>query len=135
MTTLFMKLPQNLTRVKALSTILSVMTSGVVEFVDTIQTPGNNSKRRIVHSRQPPPLRLVYSGYITGSKFEVLKHPLYTPDSTPPGFYLFGPLKEYLQGRKFTDDNEVICLNAFLLEDICKLVDRWTKCGAKQVLC
>jgi hypothetical protein len=74
-------------------------------------------------------------------KFEVLKLPSYSPDLAPLDFHLFGPIKEHLQGQKFADDNEVMeavqswlkaTLKSFFLEGICKPVDRWTKCVAKQ---
>jgi histone-lysine N-methyltransferase SETMAR len=41
-------------------------------------------------------------------KFEVLKHPPYSPDLAPSDFHLFGPLKEHMRGQKFADDNEVL---------------------------
>ena len=59
----------------------------------------------------------------------------------PSDVHFFGPMKEHLRGQKFADDNEVmevvqIWLKAmpksFFLEGIRKLVDRWTKCVAKQ---
>ena len=74
-------------------------------------------------------------------KFEVLKHPPYIPDLAPSDFHLFGPMKEHLRGRKFADDKEIMeavqswlkaTTKRFFLEDICKLVDRWTKCVVKQ---
>jgi hypothetical protein len=74
-------------------------------------------------------------------KFEVLKHPPYGPDLVLSDFHLFGPMKEHLRGQKFADDNEVMeavqswlkaTPESFFLEGIRKLVDRWTKCVAKQ---
>ena len=59
----------------------------------------------------------------------------------PSDFHLFGPMKEHLRGQKFADDDEVMetvqswlktTPKSFFLEGICKLVDRWTKCVAKQ---
>ena len=59
----------------------------------------------------------------------------------PSDFHLFGPMKEHLRGQKFADDDEVMeavqswlkaTLKSFFLEGIRKLVDRWTKCVAKQ---
>jgi histone-lysine N-methyltransferase SETMAR len=41
-------------------------------------------------------------------KFEVLKHPPYSPELAPSDFHLFGPLKEHLRGQKFAGDNEVM---------------------------
>ena len=74
-------------------------------------------------------------------KFEVLKHPPYSPELAPSDFHLFGPMKEHLRGQKFADINEVMEVvqswlkatpKSFFLEGIRKLVDRWTKCVAKQ---
>ena len=59
----------------------------------------------------------------------------------PSDFHLFGPMKEYLRGQKFADDDEVMeavqswlkaTPKSFFLVGIRKLVDRWTKCVAKQ---
>jgi hypothetical protein len=50
-------------------------------------------------------------------------------------------MKEHLWGQKFANDNEVMEAvqswlkkkkKSFFLEDISKLVDRWTKCVVKQ---
>ena len=59
----------------------------------------------------------------------------------PSDFHLFGPMKEHLRGQKFADDDEVMeavqswlraTPKSFFLEGICKLVERWAKCVAKQ---
>ena len=59
----------------------------------------------------------------------------------PSDFHLFGPMKEHLRGQKFAYDGEVMeavkswlkaMPKSFFLEGIRKLVDRWTKCVAKQ---
>jgi len=59
----------------------------------------------------------------------------------PSDFHLFGPMKEHLQGQEFADDDEVMeavqswlkaTPKSFFLEGISKLVERWTKCVAKQ---
>jgi len=73
-------------------------------------------------------------------KLEVLKHPPYSPDLAPSDFPLFGPMKEHLRGQKFADDEVIeavqswlkVTSKSFFLEGIRKLVDRWTKCVAKQ---
>jgi hypothetical protein len=78
-----------------------------------------------------------------GLKFEVLKHPPYSPDLVPMDFHLFGPMKEHLRGQKFADDEVIKEVQSwlkatpkiFFLEGICKLVDRWNKCVAKQGDC
>jgi len=59
----------------------------------------------------------------------------------PSDFHLFGPVKEHLRGQKFADDDEVMeavlswlkaTPKSLFLEGTPKLVDRWTKCVAKQ---
>jgi len=58
----------------------------------------------------------------------------------PSDFHLFGPMKEHLRSQKFADDDVMEAVHSwlkampksFFLEGICKLVDRWTKCVAKQ---
>jgi len=59
----------------------------------------------------------------------------------PSDFHLFGPMKEHFRGQNFADDDEVMeavqswlkaMAKSFFLEGIRKLVDRWTKCVAKQ---
>ena len=39
--------------------------------------------------------------------WKVLPHPPYSPDLAPSDFFLFGPLKDFLRGQKFDDDEEV----------------------------
>jgi len=74
-------------------------------------------------------------------KFEVLKHPPYSPDLAPSDFHLFGPMKEHLRRHKFADDDKIMeavqswlkaMPKSFFLDGICKPVDRCTKCVAKQ---
>ena len=59
----------------------------------------------------------------------------------PSDFHFLGPMKEHLRGQKFADDDEVMeavqswlkaTTKSFFLEGIRKLVERWTKCVAKQ---
>ncbi|BFZ23195.1 hypothetical protein BsWGS_26234 [Bradybaena similaris] len=41
-------------------------------------------------------------------RFEVLKHPAYSPDLATLDFNLFGPMNEHLRGQRCADDNEVM---------------------------
>jgi hypothetical protein len=112
--------------------------------------PAIRSKRRgllskrvlLLHDNTRPHTAAHTVDTLRALKFEVLKHPPYSPDLAPSDFHLFGPMKEHLRGQKFADDDEVIetvqsWLQAtpknFFLEGIHKLVDRWTKCVAKQL--
>ena len=69
--------------------------------------------------------------------FEVLEHPAYSPDLAPSDYHLFAPLKDALQGRKFSSDESVqkavhqwLCdqPKTFFSDGIYKLVDCWNKC-------
>lgn len=70
--------------------------------------------------------------------FELLEHPLHSPNLAPRDVYTFGPLKEALGGRRFAIDAEVMMLcktgyrcnqkKLFFSDGIKKLVKRCTKC-------
>ena len=69
--------------------------------------------------------------------FEVLQHPAYSPDLAPSDYHIFAPLKDALQGRKFSSDEAVqkavhewLCdqPKTFFSDGIHKLVDRCNKC-------
>ena len=66
-------------------------------------------------------------------EWEVVLHPLYSPDLAPSDYHLFGPLKNHLRGTKFSDDEAVkeICrewLKSQPRDFYAKLVHRWGKC-------
>jgi transposase len=111
--------------------------------------PAIRSKRRgllskrvlLLHDNARPHTAAHRVDKLRALKFEVLKHPPYSPDLAPSGFHLFRPIKEHLRGQNFADDNEVMEAveswlkakpKSFFLEGIRKLVDRRTKCVAKQ---
>lgn len=49
-------------------------------------------------------------------KFELLSHPLYSPDLAPSDYYLFADPKKILQGRRFGSNGEVIAsTNAYFV--------------------
>jgi hypothetical protein len=71
----------------------------------------------------------------------MLEHPAYSPDLAPSDYHLFGPLKNALRGRRFYTGKEVRegvhkwlrdQPKTFFLEEIRKLVDRWTKRTEKE---
>ena len=98
------------------------------------EMPGTSLKKSIVASRQRPPHTAVHTmDTLHALKFEVLKHPPYSPDLAPLDFHLFGPMQEHLRGQKFADDDEVMEVvqswlkampKSFYLEGTCKLVDQ-----------
>jgi hypothetical protein len=42
-------------------------------------------------------------------KWDVLPHPPYSPDLAPSDYHLFGPMKRVLRGKRFRNNDEVIC--------------------------
>ena len=98
------------------------------------------SKRVLCHDNAHPHTAAHTVDTPRARKFGVLKHPPYGPDLAPSDFHFFGPMKEHLQGQKFADDEVMEAVQSwlkatpksFFLEGIHKLVDRWTKCVAKQ---
>ena len=74
-------------------------------------------------------------------RFELLSHPLYSPDLAPSEFYLFADLKKMLQGKRFSSDDEVIAATeayfeakdkSFYKKGIESLVKRWNDCMAME---
>jgi hypothetical protein len=41
-------------------------------------------------------------------KWDVLPHPLYSPDLAPSDYHLFGPMKRVLGGKRFRNNDEVV---------------------------
>jgi len=78
--------------------------------------PAIRSKRRgllskrvlLLHDNARPHTAKHTVDTLRAMKFEVLKHPPYSPDLAPSDFHLFGPMKEHLWGQKFADYNEVM---------------------------
>jgi len=110
--------------------------------------PAIRSKRRgllskrvlLLHDNARPHTAAHTVDTLRALKFEVLEHPPYSPDLAPSAFHLFGPMKEHCRGQKFADDEVIEAVQSwlkatpksFFLEGIRNLVDRWTKCVAKQ---
>jgi len=70
-------------------------------------------------------------------KWEVLQHPLYSPDLGPSDFHLFGPPKQHLSGERFPDEDAVeraVCAwfrqqpQEFHAAGFQGLGKRWDKC-------
>ncbi|EGI59173.1 Mariner Mos1 transposase [Acromyrmex echinatior] len=72
-------------------------------------------------------------------RFKLVAHPPYSPDLAPSDYYLFSNLKRWLQGRRFTSNEEVIAETEAYFEGldvpyyrkgIEMLENRYTKCIA-----
>lgn len=73
--------------------------------------------------------------------FSLMNHPPYSPDLSPCDFFLFPQLKNFLAGKKFSADNEVIAATEeyfgtldkeFFEKGIKAAQARWMKCVAIQ---
>ena len=53
-------------------------------------------------------------------KFELLQHPLYSPDLAASDFFLFPNLKTWLRGQRFTSNEEVVAQKDAYFEDLPK---------------
>ena len=69
--------------------------------------------------------------------WEVLPHPAHSPDLAPSDYYLFGPLKRHLGGKRFDERDDLVeelnswfsSLDAdFFKQGIYSLSSRWQKC-------
>ena len=49
----------------------------------------------------------VTTAAIAAMGWTVLPHPAYSPDIASSYFHMFGPLKDYLRGQRFEDDDAV----------------------------
>jgi hypothetical protein len=67
--------------------------------------------------------------------FEVLPHPPHFPDLAPSDFHLFGPLKQFLRGRKFNLDDDVQPTVHELLKGQTQASKRWFPAGASALNC
>jgi histone-lysine N-methyltransferase SETMAR len=45
---------------------------------------------------------------VNGLGFELMQHPPSSPDLAPSDIHMFGPMKEALNGRRFSYDEEII---------------------------
>jgi len=70
-------------------------------------------------------------------RFELVAHPLYSPDLASSDYYLFPNLKQWLQGKRFISNEEVIAETEAYFENldvsyyrkgIKMLENRYTKC-------
>lgn len=80
------------------------------------------SKKKIffLQDNAPPHTSKVAMSKIAEIGFELIAHPPYSPDLAPSDFYLFPKLKEYLAGKKYGSNDEVISAVDGYFEDLDK---------------
>jgi len=91
----------------------------------------------LLHDNAPVHTSTVVTSAAAECGYELLPHPLYSPDLAPSDFCLFSLLKEHLRGTHFSSDNDVIASAEVFLQqqdelfyktDIQKLQKRRHKC-------
>jgi [histone H3]-lysine36 N-dimethyltransferase SETMAR len=92
------------------------------------------------HDNARPHTSHATAAVIAAKGWNVLPHPPYSPDLAPSDFFLFGPLKDFLRGQKFDDDEEVKaavrswvrqCKPDFFSAGFAQWKNRWDKCVAR----
>lgn len=92
---------------------------------------------KLLHDGARPHTSNQTKEWLTQRKWEVLQHPPYSPDLAPSDFYLFGPLKKFLAGKRFANQQELqdTVVDYFnrldrqhYREGMFKLLPRWDKC-------
>ncbi|XP_035232758.1 histone-lysine N-methyltransferase SETMAR-like, partial [Stegodyphus dumicola] len=59
----------------------------------------------LLHDNVRPHVSRVTHMELFKFKWETLDHPPYSPDMSPCDFYVFGPLKKHLKGKRFHSDD------------------------------
>jgi len=96
--------------------VQTVNSAGYSDLLVNELKPAMRTKRRgllskrvlLIHDNARPHEAAHTVDTLRALKFEVLKHPPYSPDLAPSDFNLFGPLKEHLRSQKFANDNKVM---------------------------
>lgn len=100
--------------------------------------PGLKKKKILfLHDNAPAHKSAVATEKLRELGYHVIEHPPYSPDLAPCDFFLFSKLKNFLAGKKFSSNNDVIdAVNAyfnaqgksFFSEGMKRLEFRWNKC-------
>jgi len=74
------------------------------------------------HENAPAHTSYLVSSTIHNLKYELLRHPPYSPDLAPSNYFLFAVLKDYLKGRHYNDRSSLDssihqCLNSVSKND------------------
>jgi len=92
------------------------------------------------HDNARPHTAHATAAAIAAKGWTVLPHPAYSPDLAPSDFHMFGPLKDYLRGHKFENDDAVQqavkswfrqCSPDFFSNGFVNWRTRWEKCVAR----
>ncbi|EGI70969.1 Mariner Mos1 transposase [Acromyrmex echinatior] len=68
------------------------------------------TKKKVLYHHDNPPSHTSLKAMVKLDqlRFELVAHPPYSPDLAPSNYYLFPNLKRWLQGKRFTSNEEVI---------------------------
>ncbi|KAG5311082.1 SETMR methyltransferase, partial [Acromyrmex insinuator] len=71
----------------------------------------------VLHDNAPSHTSLKAMIKLDQLRFELVAHPPYSPDLAPSNYYLFPNLKQWLQGKRFTSNEECIALEDNYVEE------------------
>ena len=77
---------------------------------DNIREKRRGKLRRgvlLLHDNAPVHKSRLSMAAIHECGFQLINHPLYSPDLAPSDYFLFGDLKQHIRGTRFRDDNEL----------------------------
>ena len=92
------------------------------------------------HDNARPHTACATIAFIVAKGWTVLPHPPFSPHLAPSDLFLFGPLKDYLRGQKFDNDEEVAaamkawlrrCKPEFFANGFAQWKHRWDICVAR----
>lgn len=84
----------------------------------------------IIHDNATPHKHHSVQDFLERNGWEVLPHPAYSPDMSPPDFDLIAKIKAPLKGRKFQDFNEMKMAVDKVVRDLNK---NWSPCGITEL--
>jgi hypothetical protein len=105
------------------------------------KTP-NNLDMMLHHDNAPAHASLLIRSYLAKHQTPVVPHPHYSPDLTPPDFFLFPKLKTALKGRRFQTMEEVqeyairelrVITESAFQEALQQRKKHWERCIASRV--
>ena len=99
--------------------------------------PHLTKKMLFHHENEPAHSSAIATAKLVELRYELLPHPLYSPDLAPCDFFLCPNMKKWLGGMRFKSNEEVIAATEvyfaefdkpYFLYGLKKLEYRWTKC-------
>ncbi|KAJ4442525.1 hypothetical protein ANN_04112 [Periplaneta americana] len=88
----------------------------------------------LMHDNAPAHRAIIVKNFLARHNITALDHPPYSPDLSPPDYFLFLRLKSHLKGRRFNAE-EVIANATRALKRVSKMASRPASRNSKKVCC